>query len=193
VLGRTLVATHAAMRLASFACSALASILCLTACGGTAEEDVDETSSESDALTSWKDASMAHNLAKVNAYRRAHGHAVLTLDKRLSAFAKAGSRELSRDHEPHAHFIAAIKDGSLWTSGFRGSAGENQGDPHGWPKDTEAHQIDQILAAMMAEGPGKGEAHGHFMNMMNPKFKRLGVGLLETASGKLYLTNDFSE
>jgi uncharacterized protein YkwD len=169
--------------------------LALVSCGaaGDDEANVDETSTESDALTSWKDANMAHDLAKVNAYRRAHGHAVVVLDKRLSTFAHAGSRRLMNDHVPHAHFIAAIKDGSLWTSGFRLSAGENQGDPHGWPKDTETHQIDQILKAMMDEGPGPGEAHGHFTNMMNPKFKRLGVGLVEDAGGKLYLTNDFSE
>jgi uncharacterized protein YkwD len=45
---------------------------------------------------------------------------------------------------------------------------------------------------MIDEGPGQGEAHGHYTNMMNPELTRLGVGLLEV-NGQLYLTNDFSD
>ena len=42
---------------------------------------------------------------------------------------------------------------------------------------------------MMAEGPGG----GHYQNMMNPKAKRIGIGLIEDGDGKLFLTNDFSQ
>ncbi len=59
------------------------------------------------------------------------------------------------------------------------------------PTQNELDQIDAIQAAMFAEGPGTGEAHGHYTNMMNAQYTRLGVGLLEV-SGQLYLTNDFS-
>lgn len=172
---------------------ALCTVPLLGCAADTSAEDVDETASESDALTTWSDAHMQHNLAMVNKYRKAHGRRPLVLAHRLSDFAKAGSRELMRDHVPHAHFMAAAKSGAIWNDGFRTSAGENQGDPHGWPVAPEDTQIDQILAAMMAEGPGKGEAHGHYENLMNPKFTRLGVGLIEDAHGKLYLTNDFSD
>ena len=42
---------------------------------------------------------------------------------------------------------------------------------------------------MMREGP----RGGHYANMMSPKAKRIGIGLVEDAGGQLYLTNDFSE
>ena len=139
-----------------------------------------------------------HNLDVVNAYRATLGVAPLVLDQQLTTFAQAGSVELSQDHTPHQHFITAGNNGSLWTSGFNGGAAENQGDPHGWfvmsndPTQNELLQIDDIQKAMFNEGPGAGEAHGHYTNMMNAAYKRLGVGLLEV-SGQLYLTNDFSQ
>ena len=44
---------------------------------------------------------------------------------------------------------------------------------------------------MFDEGPGTGEAHGHYENMMSTTFTRVGVGLVEVGT-MLYLTNDFS-
>ena len=135
----------------------------------------------------------AYNVERVNAYRRAAGLAPVSLDPALSSFARAGSSQLSRDHVPHGHFRS--EGDSIWRQGFTGGSAENQGSPTGWPRaaadpaQNERRQIDQILAAMMGEGSGG----GHFRNMMNPKAKRVGVGLLEDADGKLYLTNDFSE
>lgn len=144
------------------------------------------------------DAFQHHNLDVVNAYRATKGIAPLTLDQKLCTFALAGAVELSQDHTPHQHFITAGNNGSLWTSGFTNGAAENQGDPNGWfvmsqdPTQNEMLQIDDINKAMFNEGPGAGEAHGHYTNMMNAAYKRLGVGLLEVG-GKLYLTNDFSQ
>jgi hypothetical protein len=144
------------------------------------------------------DAFQHHNLDVVNAYRATLNVAPLVLDKQLCTFAQAGSVELSQDHTPHQHFITAGNNGSLWTSGFNGGAAENQGDPNGWfvmsqdATQNEMMQIDDIQKAMFNEGPGAGEAHGHYTNMMNAAYKRLGVGLLEVG-GKLYLTNDFSQ
>lgn len=138
------------------------------------------------------------NLDDINMYRATLAIAPLALDQQISAFALAGSQQLSQDHSPHAHFIAAGNNGTLWTSGFKSMAGENQGDPNGWtvlnqnPVTNELMQIDAIQKAMFAEGPGTGQAHGHYMNMMNAKFKRVGIGLLEV-NNKLYLTNDFSD
>jgi uncharacterized protein YkwD len=137
------------------------------------------------------------NLADINMYRATLNIAPLVLDQTLSTFALAGSTELSMDHSPHAHFIAASNSGAIWMSGFNTSAGENQGDPNGWtvlstnPVTNELDQIDAIQTAMFDEGPGTGEAHGHYTNMMDATFTKVGVGLLEV-DGALYLTNDFS-
>lgn len=138
-----------------------------------------------------------HNLDVINKYRATLNVAPLVLDKQLCTFAYAGSVELSQDHLPHQHFIDAGNNNTLWTSGFNTQAGENQGDPNGWyvmssnPTTNELDQIDDIQKQMFNEGPGTGEAHGHYMNMMNAQFTRVGVGLLEV-NGSLYLTNDFS-
>lgn len=134
-----------------------------------------------------------YNLERVNAYRRSGGLPPVTLDPTLTSFAREGSVELTSDHVPHRHFASA--GDALWHRGFQGNASENQGSNTGWPRAAadpvanEQQQIDQILASMMGEGP----RGGHYGNMMSPKAKRIGIGLVEDASGKLYLTNDFSE
>jgi uncharacterized protein YkwD len=138
-----------------------------------------------------------HNLDEINQYRATLSLRPLVLDQTLSAFALAGSQELTQDHTPHQHFVDASNAGTLWSSGFTSSAGENQGDPNGWPQASsnpttnELTQIDQIQKAMFDEGPGTGEAHGHYENMMSATFTRVGIGLIEVG-GMLYLTNDFS-
>ena len=134
-----------------------------------------------------------YNLQRVNAYRQSAGLPPVTLDPTLTSFAREGSLELESDHVPHRHFASA--GDSLWHRGFQGGASENQGSNTGWPRaaadpvQNEQQQIDQILASMMREGP----RGGHYANMMSPKAKRIGIGLVEDAGGQLYLTNDFSE
>jgi Cysteine-rich secretory protein family len=161
--------------------------------GGSGGADAGTDSAPNDGF----DQFQHHNLDVINQYRATLNIAPLVLDQQLSAFALAGSQELSQDHQPHQHFINASNDGSIWSSGFNSQAAENQGDPNGWyvmasdPTTNELDQIDSIQAAMFAEGPGTGEAHGHYTNMMNAQLTRLGVGLLEV-NGQLYLTNDFS-
>jgi uncharacterized protein YkwD len=138
-----------------------------------------------------------HNLATLNGYRTQAGLPPYVLDEQLSAFALAGSQELTMDHLPHQHFRTAMIFAP--GTGFKNSAGENQGDPNGWkvmsqdPTANETMQIDDILAKMYAEGPGPANdpAHGHYNNIMSTKFTRVGVGLIEVG-GHLYLTNDFS-
>lgn len=131
-----------------------------------------------------------HNLRGINAYRATLGLAPLALDARLSAFALEGSRVLARERRAHTHFRRASRGGALFRDhGFANHACENQGDPDGWPPMGSIQaQIDDILAAMWREGPGG----GHYDAMANPRLKRVGIGLLVTADGRLYLTNDFS-
>jgi hypothetical protein len=202
--GGTLCAWFARMDsvLARWSCFAGMVVLLVGASGCAAdtsdgEDDADDGVAEtSEAITTFS-TFQRRNLAVVNAYRARKGLVPLKLSASLSTFAQAGSVELSHDHKPHAHFIAA--GAAIFKKGFKLSAGENQGDPHGWPvlvqndpaKNRNA-QIDDIQKVMFAEGPGAGEVHGHYMNIMNPKFRRIGVGLVDVG-GKLYLTNDFSE
>jgi hypothetical protein len=136
------------------------------------------------------DPLVKYNVERVNAYRAQKGLAPLLYDAKISAFARRGSEQLSRDHTPHAHFAANAQGAPV----FGSKAAENQGDPGGVPTlDGDAarnghKQIDIMLRMMMDEGPGG----GHYDNMMNARFRRIGVGLVY-AGGKLYMTNDFSD
>ncbi len=166
--------------------------------GATTLTDSSTTAPDTSPPNDGFDQFQHRNLDDINKYRAGKGVAALKLDAKLSTFALAGSQQLTQDHTPHQHFINAGNNNTLWSSGFISSAGENQGDPNGWTvlsqnaTTNEVMQIDAIQLAMYNEGPGVGEAHGHYMNMMNPKFTRVGVGLIEV-SGHLYLTNDFSD
>jgi hypothetical protein len=94
------------------------------------------------------------------------------------------------DHKPHAHFAANAQGSPV----FGPRIAENQGDPSGVPPmDRDAttsgkKAIALLLKIMIDEGPGG----GHHDNMLNPKYRRVGIGL-HYAGGKLYLTNDFSD
>jgi uncharacterized protein YkwD len=136
------------------------------------------------------DPLVKYNVDRINAYRAQKGLAPLLYDAKISAFARAGSDRLADDHEPHANFKAHA-DGA---PGFGSRSAENQGDPSGvGPMDRDAvtsgkKQIDVMLRLMMDEGPGG----GHYENIVNARFRRVGVGLVY-AGGRLYLTNDFSD
>jgi hypothetical protein len=138
------------------------------------------------------DPLVKYNVDRINAYRAQKGLGALLHDASISSFARRGSEQLSRDHTAHAHFAANAKG----APGFGSKAAENQGDPNGVPpldpdatrEHSRRKQVDLLLKLMMDEGPGG----GHYDNMMNARFRRVGIGLVYV-DGKLYLTNDFSD
>lgn len=131
-----------------------------------------------------------YTIDRINAFRASVGVAPLTGDQQLHDFAVHGSQQLLNDHVPHAHFNCHADAGTMFTTdGFRNTAGENQGDPNGWPPRANVRaQIDEILQVMWDEGPGG----GHHDNMRNSQFLRVGIGLVIDANDRLYFTNDFS-
>lgn len=139
------------------------------------------------------DALVRYNVERLNAYRADKGLPPLRYDAKISAFARAGSAQLARDHKAHAHFAARMKSRPL-PPGFGTRSAENQGDSRGLeamdkdPGKSGRQQIDLMLKMMMDEGPGG----GHHDNIVDPKLRRVGIGLV-TVGGKLYMTNDFSD
>jgi len=136
------------------------------------------------------DALVQYNLDRINALRATKKLPPLVHDAAIAAFARAGSEQLARDHNAHAHFAANTKRPP---PGFGNRMAENQGDPGGvfvMDKDPTANgrkQIDVMIKLMFDEGPGG----GHYDNMMNPLFRKVGIGLVYVAD-RLYMTNDFS-
>jgi uncharacterized protein YkwD len=167
-------------RFLTLASIALALASSSAACGG---DDASAGSGGDDAgatsLSSIEDA-RAYNLTRINALRAQHGRAALRRDDGLDTFAQAASAQLAKDHRAHQYF----KDKAA-TCGC-GLQAENQGAADGWPAGPVQTQIDEILATMMAEGPGG----GHYEAILGAKYTRLGVGLVDPG-GSLYFTNDF--
>jgi hypothetical protein len=136
------------------------------------------------------DPLVKYNLDVLNQYRARAGVSALLYDAKITDFARDGSRQLARDHSPHAHFMAHAQG----APGFGSRSAENQGDPNGVPPmgadavSSEKMQIAVMLKLMFDEGPGG----GHHDNMLNSKYRRVGVGLYEV-NGTLYMTNDFSD
>jgi uncharacterized protein YkwD len=136
------------------------------------------------------DPLVKYNVERLNSFRAAKGLSPLLYDAKISAFARKGSEQLASDHTPHAHFQAASDN----APGFGTRSAENQGDPSGVsamdpdPLKSGKRQIDTMLRLMMDEGPGG----GHYENIVSPRFRRVGIGLVYD-NGRLYLTNDFSD
>jgi hypothetical protein len=136
------------------------------------------------------DGRVRYNVEQLNAYRARAGVGPLRYDAAVGAFATEGSTELAADHRAHAYFKAHVAG----SRAFGPRSAENQGDPDGVPSmDPDAarngrKQIDVMLKLMFDEGPGG----GHHDNMLDPRYKRVGVGVVDRG-GRLYLTNDFSD
>jgi hypothetical protein len=135
------------------------------------------------------DTTVRYNVEQINKYRKTKGLSPVLYDAKISEFATAASRRLAKDHKPHAHFAAKAKG----APGFGSRTAENQGDPRGVPSmdadpvKSRKKQIDIMLKLMFDEGPGG----GHYDNMMNPHFRRVGIGNVDVG-GRMYMTNDFS-
>jgi uncharacterized protein YkwD len=121
----------------------------------------------------------SHALTYVNGLRSLNGVSLLERDDALTAFAQEGSEQLARDHRGHGHFVDRAADCPR--------CGENQSGTKGWRPGPVGRQVDEIIQLMMAEGPGG----GHHDIMLNPRFSRLGVGIVNPG-GEMYLTMDFA-
>ena len=164
---------------------ALAALLAATAGCGTSSSN----NNGGDGGIPQVDPAVQHNLDGLNAYRAQNGAAALTLDAQLSQFALVGSMQLEQTSVAHGHFMDAANSGALWNEGFCHTAGENQAP--GWSAANVNATIDDVLAQMMAEGPGAPGKPNHHDNIIDPQFTRVGIGLVIDV-GKLWLTNDFS-
>ena len=61
----------------------------------------------------------------------------------------------------------------------------------GWPGPLE-QVIDRCLAQMFAEGPGPfSGGHGHYLNIVDPKFHGVSCGFGTAPNGKIWLVQDF--
>lgn len=160
--------------------------------GAPTAEGPSVNGSPSPATGSAFDAAVRYNVDRLNAIRQGVGAPPLTLDPQLSAFARTATERFAQDSVPHGH----MRDNGKSAPGFSGKRAENQGvskdrslaQPNPSAQVLGVH-IDRTLGWMMNEGPGG----GHHDAIIEPRFRRVGVGLTVSADGRFILTNDFSE
>lgn len=128
-------------------------------------------------------------LDEINTGRAVHGLAPVTLNRRLSACSRLHSRHMALAGAiSHDQFQADVCIPHRY-------AGENVG-VDAQPPDGAVVQLHEL---MMNEGPcaqsdcrgAAYERHGHYLNILNPRYKYLGIGIV-VKNGETWLTEDFT-
>jgi hypothetical protein len=65
-----------------------------------------------------------------------------------------------------------------------------QNECPGWKGGVDT-VLDSCLAAMFAEGPGAGAAHGHYTNMVEPSYKGAACGFYVAPDSSVWIVQDF--
>jgi len=120
--------------------------------------------------------SSAHEtcVTETNRYRAMNGKPAVTRSSPLEDFADAGAM-IDFGGSPHQHFSS--------TSGGGIAFAENE-CPH-WNTNQTAGDLSMLvtscIAAFYSEGPGTGDAHGHYNNMMG-NYATLGCGIYQSGT-----------
>lgn len=121
-------------------------------------------------------AARARCLQRINEYR---------------AKAKSGPVSARADREACADSQAQSDAAKNTAHGSFGKCGETaQNECPGWKGNVDT-VLDSCLAAMFAEGPGTGAAHGHYNNMVEPSYKGAACGFYVAPDGGVWIVQDF--
>jgi hypothetical protein len=140
-------------------------LLWVTACGGGAGDDVPP----GDDGGNPDDAPYLRCVEKTNELRATVGRPPVVRSTELEAYADEGA-EYDHTRNPHDHFRSDSGGGIAFA--------ENQ-CPHwdlGFGGGTVVGLIEACLDAFWSEGPGTGDAHGHYNNMIG-NYGSLGCGI----------------
>jgi len=113
----------------------------------------------------------------INGYRATIG---LPAYQRWTAEEACASGQAAADAaamSPHSTFMQCTELAQNECSGYTG------GDP--------AQVIKVCLGNMWSEGPGTGNAHGHYNNMASASFTKVACGPTVTADGHVWVVQDF--
>jgi len=129
-------------------------------------------------------------LAAINEGRAAHGLSALSLDPRQSKCSRAHSMHMALQGQiSHDQFPADICVPHTYVA-------ENVGED---PQGSVSVAVLELQRLMMDEGPcatsacsgAQYEQHGHYMNLINPRYKHVGIGIV-VRNGATWLTEDFT-
>lgn len=128
-------------------------------------------------------------LAAINKDRAKHRAPALTLDVKQSICSRKHSLHMAAiGHLAHDQFPTDICVPHVW-------AGENIGAAYGDP----AQAALMLHRMMMNEGPcphrscpgDEFPAHGHYLNLINPRYTRIGIGVV-VKDDTVWLTENFT-
>lgn len=123
---------------------------------------------------------LQHCVDVINSHRAKVGAAPLARSSALETYAAAGAASDSQTNQPHGHFMATAGGGVAFA----------ENEIPGWPLSsymTVTNVIDRGTLLMWNEGPGG----GHYENLVNRSFTQVGCGIHTTATGAVWLTQDF--
>ncbi|MGE0871257.1 MAG: CAP domain-containing protein [Kofleriaceae bacterium] len=160
----------------------LAGSLVLAACTGTIGGDPDDTFKLPDGGGST--AAHLFCVTETNRYRTIEGKPAIDHSDQLEAYANQGAA-VDFSSSPHHHFIS--------TSGGGIAFAENECPK--WELAWHGNDIMTLVAACIeafySEGPGTGDEHGHYNNMMGDH-AALGCGIYESGSA-VTIVQDYGE
>ena len=114
-------------------------------------------------------------VAQINAYRAKVKLPPLAHWNEADSCSDEEARKDSKANEPHKNF---------------GSCDEMaQNECPDWPEVGAV--VSGCLEQMWDEGPGSGPAHGHYINMTNPKYTKVSIGFYTTPKGKVWSVQNF--
>lgn len=113
----------------------------------------------------------------INQYRARHGVPPVSRWMQAEPCAAHQAQTDAMSGQPHGSF------------GRCGEAAQNVCP--GWQGSPES-MTGSCLASMYSEGPGQDYArHGHYLNMMSPRFTRVACGYFTTPQGQVWAVHDF--
>ena len=126
-------------------------------------------------------------VSETNRYRAMNSVAALAESAALEAYATIGAM-VDYGSSPHNHFSSTNGGGIAFAEnecpgqfGWHLTAGESM-----------TMLVAQCIAAFYAEGPGTDySTHGHYINMMNPSYTKLGCGIYQAANMDVTVVQDY--
>ena len=144
----------------------------LAACGGGGESPA-------------SDSDLQFCVDETNRYRAMDGKGPIARSAKLEAFAATGARVDTEAEQAHKHFGDAFDGTAFAENECPSFLGWRLGDG-----PTAVHDaIGDCIKAFYDEGPGEGDAHGHYNNLMSDN-AAVGCGVY-VVGDEITITQDF--
>jgi hypothetical protein len=137
------------------------------------------------------DPHIQNALDQINASRAQNGSPALALDASLDSCGLQHAEDCASCAGDNIAGFTNCAHGDFKSGNTCGASAENQGVATGVTSSNEDQAFDSIHEAMMAEGPPPPGQDNHFLNIVNPSYTTVGIGLFVDQNGNLWLSEEF--